>query len=36
MTTIAIPKNSRKLFNNISDDEDDTLFYLMAIGTKVQ
>jgi hypothetical protein len=36
MATIAIPKLSRKLFNNISDDEDDTSFCLMARNTKVQ
>ncbi|PUZ66511.1 hypothetical protein GQ55_3G316900 [Panicum hallii var. hallii] len=36
MTTLAIPKSSRKLFNNISNDEDDAPFYLMARGTKVQ
>jgi uncharacterized protein YdaL len=36
MATLAIPKYSRKLFNNISDDEDDIPFYLMARGTKVQ
>jgi hypothetical protein len=28
IATIAIPKTSRKFFNNISEDEDDTLFYL--------
>jgi hypothetical protein len=36
MTTLAIPKAIRKLFNNISDDEDDTSFCLMARNTKVQ
>jgi hypothetical protein len=36
MATLSIPKNSRKLFNNISDYEDDAPFYLMARGTKVQ
>jgi hypothetical protein len=36
MATLAMPKSSRKLFNNISDDEDDTPFCLMARGTKVQ
>ncbi|XP_025813151.1 uncharacterized protein LOC112890482 [Panicum hallii] len=36
MATLAIPKSSRKLFNNISDDEDDAPFCLMARGTKVQ
>jgi hypothetical protein len=36
MATLAIPKNSSKLFNKISDDEDDTPFCLMARGTKVQ
>jgi hypothetical protein len=36
MATLAIPKSSRMLFNNISDDEDDTPFCLMARGTKVQ
>jgi hypothetical protein len=36
MATLAIPKSSRKLFNNISDDEDDAPFCLMAKGTKVQ
>jgi hypothetical protein len=35
-STLAIPKSSRKLFNNISDDEHDTPFCLMARGTKVQ
>jgi hypothetical protein len=36
MATLAIPTSSRKLFNNISDDEDDAPFCLMARGTKVQ
>ncbi|RLM58595.1 hypothetical protein C2845_PM18G05610 [Panicum miliaceum] len=36
MATVAIPKSSRKLFNNISDDEYDAPFCLMARGTKVQ
>jgi hypothetical protein len=36
MATLAIPKFSRKLFNNISDDEDGAPFCLMARGTKVQ
>jgi hypothetical protein len=36
MATLAIPKSSWKLFNNISDDEDDAPFYLMARGTNVQ
>jgi hypothetical protein len=36
ITTLAIPKSSRKLFNNISDDEDDALFYLITRGTMVQ
>jgi hypothetical protein len=36
MATLAIPKSSKKLFNNISDNEDDTSFCLMARGTKVQ
>jgi hypothetical protein len=36
MATLAMPKSSRKLFNNISDDEDDTRFCLMARGIKVQ
>jgi hypothetical protein len=36
MATLAIPKSSRKLFNNITDDEDDAPFCLMARGTKVQ
>jgi hypothetical protein len=35
MATLAIPKSSRKHFNNISDYEDDALFCLMARGTKV-
>jgi hypothetical protein len=35
MTALAIPKSTRWLFNNISDDEDDT-FCLMARNTKVQ
>jgi hypothetical protein len=30
MTTIAIPKSTRRFFNNISYDENDTPFYLMA------
>jgi hypothetical protein len=36
MATLAVPKSSRKLFNNITDDEDDAPFCLMARGTKVQ
>jgi hypothetical protein len=36
MATLAMPKFSRKLFNNISDDEHDTPVCLMARGTKVQ
>jgi hypothetical protein len=30
MSTLGIAKSSRKLFDNIFDDEDDTLFCLMA------
>jgi hypothetical protein len=30
MTTLAITKSSRKLFNNIVDDEDDAPFCFMA------
>jgi hypothetical protein len=36
MATLPILTSSRKLFNNISDDEDDAPFYHMARGTKVQ
>jgi hypothetical protein len=36
MSSLAIPKTMRRLFNNISDDEDDTHFWLMARGNKVQ
>ena len=36
MASLAITKNTRRLFNNISDDEDDTHFCLMARGNKVQ
>jgi hypothetical protein len=36
MANLTIPKSSRKLFNNISEDEDDAPFCLMARGTKVQ
>jgi hypothetical protein len=36
MATLAIPKSSRELLNNISDDEDDAPFYLMARETNVQ
>ncbi|XP_025819885.1 uncharacterized protein LOC112896179 [Panicum hallii] len=35
MATLAIPKSSRKLFNNISEDEDDTPICLMSRGNKV-
>jgi hypothetical protein len=35
MGTLAIRNSSRKLFNNISDDEDYAPFSLMARGTKV-
>ena len=35
MATLAMPKLTMKLFNNISDDEDDTHFCLMARGNKV-
>jgi hypothetical protein len=35
MSTLAIPTATRKLFNNIFDDEDDTHFCLMARNTKV-
>ena len=35
MATLAMPKPTMKLFNNISDDEDDTHFCLMARGNKV-
>jgi hypothetical protein len=37
MATLAIPKNSTKLFNNISDDEDDAPFCIMArdYGTRI-
>jgi hypothetical protein len=34
MATLAIPKSSRKLFNNISDDEDDAPFYHMQEGLR--
>jgi hypothetical protein len=36
MTTLAIPRSSRKLFNNISNDEADTPFCLMERENKVQ
>jgi hypothetical protein len=36
MITLAIPKYLRKLFNSISNDEDDAPFCLMGRGTKVQ
>ena len=36
MASLAITKNTRRLFNNFSDDEDDTHFCLMARGNKVQ
>ncbi|KAG2597443.1 hypothetical protein PVAP13_5KG258207 [Panicum virgatum] len=36
MASLAMSKFTRRLFNNISDDEDDTQFCLMAIGNKVQ
>jgi hypothetical protein len=36
MAILAIPKSSRKLFNNIFDDEDDAPFFLMAREAKVQ
>ena len=35
MASLAVPKTTRRLFNNISDDEDDTHFCLMARGNKV-
>jgi len=36
MTSLAIPKTTRRLFNNISDDADDTHICLMARDNKVQ
>ena len=36
VASLAITKNTRRLFNNISDDEDDTHFCLMARDNKVQ
>jgi len=36
VASLAITKTTRRLFNNISDDEDDTHFCLMARGNKVQ
>jgi hypothetical protein len=36
IATLVIPKSLRKLFNNISNDEDDAPCCLMARGTKVQ
>jgi hypothetical protein len=36
MATLATPKSLRKLFTNISDDEDAAPFCLMARGIKVQ
>ena len=36
MASLAIPKSTRRLFSNISDDEDDTHFCLMARDDKVQ
>ena len=36
VASLAITKTTRRLFNNISDDEDDTHVCLMARGNKVQ
>ena len=36
VSSLAITKTTGRLFNNISDDEDDTHFCLMARGNKVQ
>ncbi|RLN34863.1 hypothetical protein C2845_PM03G11130 [Panicum miliaceum] len=36
ITTLAMSKSTRKLFKNLSDDEDDAHFCLMARATKVQ
>ena len=36
MATLALPKSTRRLFNNISDNEDDTHFCLMSRGNRVQ
>ena len=36
MATLAMPKSTRRLFNNISDNEDDIHFCLMARGNRVQ
>ena len=35
MSSLAIPTATRRLFNNISNDEDDTQFCLLARGDKV-